>query len=87
LFLTDIAGVLDKEMKLLRNLTVKQIDELIDDETITGGMIPKVTFATSAVELGVGSAFITDGRIPHALLTQVLSSGNSDSEGGTIVTI
>mmetsp|Transcript_13898 Transcript_13898/g.20515 ORF Transcript_13898/g.20515 Transcript_13898/m.20515 type:complete len:323 (+) Transcript_13898:117-1085(+) len=85
LFLTDIAGVLDKEMSLLRELTVKQIEDLIDDETITGGMIPKVTYATSAVELGVGSAFITDGRVPHALLTQVL--GSSDGEGGTIVTL
>lgn len=85
LFLTDIAGVLDKEMKLLRNLTVKDIEDLIEDETITGGMIPKVTFATSAVELGVKEAFITDGRIPHALLNQVLGAG--DSEGGTIVTV
>lgn len=85
LFLTDIAGVLDKEMSLLRELTVKQIEDLIDDETITGGMIPKVTYATSAVDLGVESAFITDGRIPHALLTQVLDS--SDGEGGTIVTL
>jgi acetylglutamate kinase len=85
LFLTDIKGVLDKEMKLLRNLTVKDIEDLIDDETITGGMIPKVTFATSAVELGVQEAFITDGRVPHALLNQVL--GTMDSEGGTIVTL
>jgi len=85
LFLTDIAGVLDKEMELLRDLTVRQIEGLIDDETITGGMIPKVTFATSAVELGVESAFITDGRVPHALLTQVL--GLSASAGGTIVTL
>jgi acetylglutamate kinase len=85
LFLTDIAGVLDKEMSLLRNLTVKDIEDLIEDETITGGMIPKVTFATSAVELGVKEAFITDGRIPHALLNQVLGAG--DSDGGTIVTV
>jgi acetylglutamate kinase len=85
LFLTDIAGVLDKEKNLLRNLTVQKIDDLIEDETITGGMIPKVTFATSAVQLGVQEAFITDGRVPHALLSQVL--GSMDSEGGTIVTL
>jgi len=85
LFLTDIAGVLDKEMSLLRSLTVKNIEELIEDETITGGMIPKVNFATSAVQLGVEEAFITDGRIPHALLNQVLGAG--DSDGGTIVTV
>lgn len=85
LFLTDIAGVLNKEKSLLRNLTVKNVEELIEDETITGGMIPKVTFATSAVQLGVEEAFITDGRIPHALLNQVL--GSMESEGGTIVTL
>jgi acetylglutamate kinase len=85
LFLTDIAGVLDKEKNLLRTLTVKKIEDLIDDETITGGMIPKVTFATSAVQLGVQEALITDGRVPHALLNQVL--GSIDSEGGTIVTL
>ena len=83
LFLTDIAGVLDKEKNLLRNLTVQNIEDLIEDGTITGGMIPKVTFATSAVQLGVKEAFITDGRVPHALLSQVLGSRNS--EGGTIV--
>ena len=85
LFLTDIAGVLDKEKNLLRTLTVKKIEDLIDDETITGGMIPKVTFATSAVQLGVQEALITDGRVPYALLNQVL--GSIDSEGGTIVTL
>jgi acetylglutamate kinase len=49
LFLTDIAGVLDKEMKLLKSLSCNDIDNLIRDETITGGMIPKVTYATDAV--------------------------------------
>jgi acetylglutamate kinase len=89
LFLTDIAGVLDKEMKLLPSLSTRQIQGLIDDETITGGMIPKVSFATSAVELGVEGAFITDGRIPHALLKEVLGSadGMGSGGGGTIVTL
>ena len=64
---------------------MKKIDDLIDDETITGGMIPKVTFATSAVQLGVEEALITDGRVPHALLNQVL--GSMDGAGGTIVTL
>jgi acetylglutamate kinase len=86
LFLTDIAGVLDKQKSLLRTLSCKQVADLIEDETITGGMIPKVTFATSAIELGVKEAFITDGRIPHSLLTQVLAS-SEDGEGGTIVSL
>lgn len=90
LFLTDIAGVLDKEMKLLESLTVQDCQDLMDDETITGGMIPKVSYATSAVQLGVGGAFITDGRVPHALLKEVLGGGASglgSGGGGTAVTM
>lgn len=90
LFLTDIAGVLDKSMTLIPSLTCAKVQALIDDETITGGMIPKVTFATSAVQLGVKGAFITDGRVPHALIREVLGGG-ADSmgsgEGGTVVTL
>lgn len=88
LFLTDIAGVLDKDMKLMPSLSCDDIDSLIDDETITGGMIPKVSYATSAIELGVGGAFITDGRVPHALLKEILaggSEGTGSGEGGTFV--
>jgi acetylglutamate kinase len=90
LFLTDIAGVLNKEMELIPSLTVEEVKRLIEDETITGGMIPKVTYATSAVELGVKGAFITDGRIPHALLNEVLGGGAEglgSGDGGTIVTL
>jgi len=77
LFLTDIAGVLDKEMKLLPTLSCDDVNSLIDDETITGGMIPKVSYATSAIEAGVKDAFITDGRVPHALLKEVLAGGDA----------
>jgi acetylglutamate kinase len=85
LFLTDIAGVLNKDKELFSSLSISQIDELIADETITGGMIPKVSYATSAVQLGVRCAFITDGRVPHALLTEVLGGGGT--QGGTVVTL
>jgi acetylglutamate kinase len=90
LFLTDISGVLDKEKKLLSALTMEQVDALIADETITGGMIPKVSYATSAVQLGVKGAFITDGRVPHALIREVLGGGASglgSGGGGTIITV
>ena len=89
IFLTDIAGVLDKKMELLKELSTQDIKNLIDDETITGGMIPKVTYATDAVQLGVQAAFITDGRVPHALLREVLAGGEDSmgtGEGGTVVT-
>mmetsp|Transcript_29756 Transcript_29756/g.62112 ORF Transcript_29756/g.62112 Transcript_29756/m.62112 type:complete len:350 (+) Transcript_29756:109-1158(+) len=90
LFLTDIAGVLDKDMKLMDRLSCDDIDGLIEDETITGGMIPKVTYATDAVKLGVKGAFITDGRVPHALLNEILAGGAEgmgSGGGGTVVTL
>ena len=90
LFLTDIAGVLNKDKELFPTLSVSQINDLIADETITGGMIPKVSYATSAVQLGVRGAFITDGRVPHALLTEVLgggADGMGSGQGGTVVTL
>jgi len=89
LFLTDIAGVLDKEKNLLKELSIKDVEGLIDDETISGGMIPKVTYATDALKLGVNFAFITDGRVPHAVLNEVLGGGEDgkgSGEGGTIIT-
>ena len=88
LFLTDIAGVLNKDMELIPSLSVEEINNLIADETITGGMIPKVSYATSAVQLGVQGAFITDGRVPHALLKEVLgggADGMGSGGGGTVV--
>ena len=90
LFLTDIAGVLDKEMKLLKELSILDVEDLIQDETITGGMIPKVTYATDAIKLGVKGAFITDGRVPHAVLNEILAGGadgKGSGEGGTIITM
>eukprot|EP00586_Coscinodiscus_wailesii_P020734 CAMPEP_0172516624 /NCGR_PEP_ID=MMETSP1066-20121228/277813_1 /TAXON_ID=671091 /ORGANISM="Coscinodiscus wailesii, Strain CCMP2513" /LENGTH=257 /DNA_ID=CAMNT_0013298189 /DNA_START=331 /DNA_END=1104 /DNA_ORIENTATION=+ len=84
IFLTDIQGVLNKEMELLRELSIQDVSDLIDDETITGGMIPKVTYATDAVNLGVKQAFITDGRVPHAVLNEVLGEVGS-SGGGTVI--
>jgi len=90
LFLTDIAGVLDKEMKLLKELSIQDVNDLIDDDTITGGMIPKVSYATDAIKLGVKGAFITDGRVPHAVLNEILAGGadgKGSGEGGTIITM
>ena len=90
IFLTDIAGVLDGDMNLMSELSCSDVQDLIDDGTITGGMIPKVTYATDAIRMGVGAAFITDGRVPHALLREVLAGGEKgmgSGEGGTVVTL
>lgn len=80
IFLTDIAGVLDKEKNLLERLTVADVEGLISDETITGGMIPKVNYAVSAVQNHVKAATITDGRVPRALWKEVMGQGGSGTE-------
>jgi acetylglutamate kinase len=73
LLLTNIAGVLDKEGKLLTDLTPKRIDELVKDGTISGGMIPKIASALDAANSGVKAVHIIDGRIAHAMLLEVLT--------------
>ncbi len=75
IFLTNTKGVLDKQGNVLTNLTSQRIQELIVDGTISGGMIPKIDFALDAVKNGVRTAHIIDGRVPHALLLEVLTSG------------
>jgi acetylglutamate kinase len=71
--LTDVEGVLDREGKLISHLTVTQARALIEDGTISGGMIPKIETAIDAVEKGVHAAVILDGRIPHVLLLELFT--------------
>ena len=75
LMLTDVAGVLDKSKNLLADLAVADIAGLIDDGTISGGMIPKVLTCIEAVKQGVKGATILDGRVPHALLLELFTEG------------
>ncbi len=75
IILTNTKGVLDKQGHVLTNLTAQRIHELVADGTISGGMIPKIDFALDAVKNGVKTAHIIDGRVPHALLLEVLTSG------------
>ncbi|MBT0569782.1 acetylglutamate kinase [Curvibacter sp. CHRR-16] len=74
LMLTNIAGVLDKAGQLLTQLTAQRIDELCADGTISGGMIPKIAGALDAAKSGVQSVHIIDGRVPHVLLLELLTS-------------
>ena len=71
--LTNIKGVLDKEGKLLADLTARRIDELIADGTISGGMLPKIAGALDAAKSGVNAVHIVDGRVPHAMLLEILT--------------
>ena len=73
LMLTNIPGVLDKQGQLLPELTMKRIDELVADGTISGGMLPKIAGALDAARSGVNSVHIIDGRVPHALLLEILT--------------
>jgi len=82
LFLTDVPGVLDKDKKLIKHLRIDEIHELIADGTITGGMIPKVETCIYAVERGVEGVVILDGKIPHAVLIELLTDGGA----GTLIT-
>jgi acetylglutamate kinase len=73
LMLTNIPGVLDKQGQLLPELSMKRIDELVADGTISGGMLPKIAGALDAARSGVNSVHIIDGRVPHALLLEILT--------------
>ncbi|MCL2297238.1 MAG: acetylglutamate kinase [Proteobacteria bacterium] len=79
IMMTNTAGVLDQKGNLLTGLTAAQIDALFEDGTIHGGMLPKIGSAVDAVKRGVKSAHIIDGRVPHALLLELLT----DSGVGT----
>ena len=81
LMLTNIPGVLDKQGQLLTELTMERIDELVADGTISGGMIPKIAGALDAAKSGVNAVHIIDGRVPHAMLLEVLS----DQAYGTMI--
>ncbi len=71
--LTNVAGLMNSEGQVLTGLTTAQVDELIEDGTIYGGMLPKIRCALDAVKGGVVSAQIVDGRVPHAILLEIFT--------------
>jgi acetylglutamate kinase len=73
LLLTDVAGVLDKDKKLIHRLTIGEAKAMIADGTISGGMIPKVEGCISVIEAGVDGVVILDGRVPHAVLLELFT--------------
>ncbi len=82
MLLTNIAGLMDKEGNVLTGLNTAQVDELIADGTIYGGMLPKIRCALDAVQGGVNSAHIIDGRVPNAVLLEIFT----DHGVGTLIT-
>jgi acetylglutamate kinase len=81
MLLTNTAGLLDKNGKLLTGLTAAEVDKLIADGTIYGGMLPKIGCALSAVKSGVHTAHIIDGRVEHAVLLEIFT----DEGVGTLI--
>ncbi len=79
--LTNTPGVLDKNGNLMTGLTPRQIDDLVEDGTLSGGMLPKISSALDAARGGVRSVHIIDGRVEHALLLEILT----DEGVGTLI--
>ncbi len=82
MLLTNVAGLQDKSGEVLTGLTTQQVDALIADGTIYGGMLPKIGCALDAVKGGVNSAHIVDGRVAHAVLLEIFT----DAGVGTLIT-
>jgi len=81
LLLTDVPGVLDKSKQLIKELSVNDARKLIADGTISGGMIPKVETCIYALDQGVEGVVILDGKVPHAVLLELLT----DHGAGTLI--
>jgi len=81
LLLTDVPGVLDRSKNLVKELSVDAARRLIADGTISGGMIPKVETAIDALEQGVEGVVILDGKVPHAVILELLT----DHGAGTLI--
>ena len=81
MMLTNTPGVLDKNGNLLTELSAREIDEMFADGTISGGMLPKISGALDAARSGVNAVHIIDGRVPHAMLLEILT----DQAYGTMI--
>lgn len=82
MLLTNVEGLKDKNDNILTGLSTTQVDDLIADGTIYGGMLPKIKCALDAVKAGVASSHIIDGRVPHAVLLEIFT----DDGVGTLIT-
>jgi acetylglutamate kinase len=81
ILLTNIAGLMNKQGEILTGLTTSEVDALIEDGTIHGGMLPKIGCALSAVKSGVNTAHIIDGRVEHSCLLEIFT----DEGVGTLI--
>ena len=82
ILLTNVAGLMDKQGKVLTGLSLQTVNNLIADGTVTGGMLPKIQCALDAIAGGAHSAHIIDGRVNHAVLLEIFTN----SGVGTLIT-
>jgi acetylglutamate kinase len=80
ILMTDVAGVLNKEGELISSMTVAEAADALQDETLRGGMIPKVQCSIDAVQAGAKKVHIVDGRIPHAVLLEMFTDAGIGTE-------
>ncbi|ART63739.1 acetylglutamate kinase [Kushneria marisflavi] len=82
MLLTNVAGLMNQQGEVMTGLTTEQVDQLIEDGVIYGGMLPKIRCALEAVKNGVNSSVIVDGRVEHAILLEIFTR----SGVGTLIT-
>jgi acetylglutamate kinase len=80
ILMTDVAGVLDSAGKLISSMTVAEAADAMQDETLRGGMIPKVQCAVEALQAGAEKVHIIDGRVPHAVLLEIFTDSGVGTE-------
>jgi acetylglutamate kinase len=80
MLLTDVSGVKDKAGNLISSISLAEVPDLIDNGTISGGMIPKVECCVDALEDGAKKAHIVDGRVKHAVLLEMFTDGGVGTE-------
>ena len=80
ILLTDVPGIIDKKNKVISTATSRKIKKLIQDNTISGGMLPKVQSCLQAIESGVSKTHIIDGRVPHCVLLEIFTKQGIGTE-------
>jgi acetylglutamate kinase len=80
ILLTDQAGILDKDKKLIPSLNKKKVESMVNAGTVSGGMLPKTKSCFDALEAGCAKVHIIDGRIPHALLLEIFTESGIGTE-------
>ena len=78
--MTDVPGVLDSAGELISSITIAEAADMLQDETLHGGMIPKVNCAMEALQSGVGKVHIVDGRVPHSILLEMFTDAGIGTE-------